>query len=122
MDFERIALAGLGAFLIYFMIGGLAFGLLPSLKNEFLKYPSVYRSQDAMKSVMPGGMAAMFVAMLVLAVLYAMLYKRWLRTRRGRPFRRAHRPLRNLFLRHPQLRQSKHQPEFNNPAVHCLLH
>jgi hypothetical protein len=28
-----------------------------------------------MKRVMPGGMAAMFLAMLVLAVMYAMLYK-----------------------------------------------
>src|SRR5271167_1130683 len=75
MNYGRIALAGLGAFIAYFVIGGLTFALLPSLKNEFMKYPAVYRSQDAMKSVMPGGMAAMFVAMLVLAVIYAMLYK-----------------------------------------------
>lgn len=75
MNFGRIALAGLGAFLIYFVIGGLAFGLLPSLKDEFLKYPSVYRSEDAMKSVMPAGMAAMFIAILALAVIYARLYR-----------------------------------------------
>jgi hypothetical protein len=75
MNYGRIALAALCAFIAYFVIGGLSFGLMPSLRNEFLKYPAVYRSQDAMKSVMPGGMAAMFVAMLVLAVLYAMLYR-----------------------------------------------
>ena len=59
----------------YFAVGGLAFGLLPSLKNEFLKYPSVYRSQEGIKSMMPLGMAAMFVGMVVLAVLYAMLHQ-----------------------------------------------
>jgi hypothetical protein len=64
-----------GAFVAYFVIGGLSFGLVPSLRNEFLKYPAVYRSQEAIKSVMPGGMAAMFVAMVVLAVIYAMLYR-----------------------------------------------
>jgi hypothetical protein len=47
---------------------------VPSLKNEFLKYPTIYRSQEAMKGVMPAGMAAMFVSILALAVLYAMLY------------------------------------------------
>jgi hypothetical protein len=75
MNFARIALAALGAFVAYFVLGGAAFGLVPSLRNEFLKYPAVYRSQEGMKSVMPGGMVAMFVAMLVLAVIYAMLYQ-----------------------------------------------
>ena len=75
MNFTRIALAALGAFVAYFLVGGLTFAALPWLKNEFLKYPAVYRSQDGIKSVMPAGMAAMFVAMLVLAVLYAMIYK-----------------------------------------------
>jgi hypothetical protein len=75
MNFTRIALAALGAFVAYFVVGGLTFAALPWLKNEFMKYPAVYRSQDGIKSVMPAGMAAMFVAMLVLAVLYAMIYK-----------------------------------------------
>jgi hypothetical protein len=75
MNLIRVVLAALGAFVIYFAIGGIAFGLIPSLRNEFLKYPAVYRSQEGIKSVMPTGMLAMFVAMLVLAVLYAMLYQ-----------------------------------------------
>jgi hypothetical protein len=75
MNILRMGLAALGAFVAYFAIGGLAFGLLPSLKNEFLKYPAVYRSQEGIKSVMPAGMAFMFLAMIVLAVLYAMLYQ-----------------------------------------------
>jgi hypothetical protein len=75
MNYGRIALAALGAFVAYFVIGGLSFALLPSLKNEFLKYPAVYRSQDGIKSVLPFGMAAMFVAMVVLAMMYSMLYR-----------------------------------------------
>ncbi len=62
MNFARIALAALGAFIAYFLVGGLAFGLLPSLKNEFLKYPAVYRNQEGQMSHMPLGMAAMFEA------------------------------------------------------------
>jgi len=45
------------------------------VKNEFLKYPAVYHPQKEVMRVMPYGMAAMFAAMLVLAVLYAMLYR-----------------------------------------------
>jgi hypothetical protein len=75
MNFTRIALAALGGFVAYFVFGGLTFILVPSLKNEFRKYPAVYRSHEGIKSVMPAGMAAMFVGMVVLAVLYAMLYQ-----------------------------------------------
>jgi hypothetical protein len=75
MNLSRIALAAIGAFVAYFVVGGAAFGLVPSLRSEFLKYPAVYRPQDGIKSVMPVGMAAMFVGMVVLAVLYAMLYR-----------------------------------------------
>jgi hypothetical protein len=75
MNVSRIALAGLGGFAAYFIFGGLTFVLLPSLKKEFLKYPAIYRSGDSIKSVMPGGMAAMFVGILVLAVIYSMLYQ-----------------------------------------------
>ncbi len=75
MNLSRVALAALGAFVAYFVLGGLSFVLFPSLKDEFLKYPAVYRTPDAMKTVMPAGMAAMFVAMVVLAIIYAMAYQ-----------------------------------------------
>jgi len=51
MNVSHIALASVGAFFAYFAVGGLALGLLPSLKNEFFKYPGVYRSQEAIKGV-----------------------------------------------------------------------
>src|SRR5271166_421668 len=74
MNYSRIALAALAAFVAYFALGAVAFGLLP-LRAEFQKYPTVYRSQEGIKSVMPVGMAFMFLAMVVLAVIYAMLYQ-----------------------------------------------
>ena len=73
MNLSRIALAAIGGFVTYFVLGGLSFVVAPSLKDEFLKYPTIYRSQEAMKGVMPAGMAFMFLAMVALAVLYAML-------------------------------------------------
>jgi MFS family permease len=75
MNYARLALAAVGAFAAYFVLAGLSFALFPSLADEFRKYPAVYRSQDGMKSVMPAGMAAMLLAMLALAVIYAMLYQ-----------------------------------------------
>jgi hypothetical protein len=75
MNVSRVALASVGGFVAYFCFGGLVFGLLPTLRQEFAKYPAVYRSHEAIIGVMPIGMAAMFVAVVVLAVLYAMLYQ-----------------------------------------------
>jgi len=74
VNITRVVLAGLAAFVAYFAIGALFFTAAP-MKNEFMKYPAVYRSQEGIKSTMPAGMAAMLLAMLVLAVLYAMLYR-----------------------------------------------
>jgi hypothetical protein len=46
MNLNRIALASLGAFVTYFVIGGFTFAVLPWLRSEFMKYPAVYRSQE----------------------------------------------------------------------------
>jgi hypothetical protein len=85
MSYSRIALATLGAFVAYFAVGGLA-AAVPALRSEFSKYPAVYRSQEATKSVMPAGMAAMFVAMFALAVIYARLYRSGDGVAEGAPF------------------------------------
>jgi len=74
MNLTRIFLAALGAFVAYFVLGGLSF-TFAALKNEFLKYPAVYRDQVGQLKHMPLGIAAMFVGMVVLAVIYAMLYQ-----------------------------------------------
>ena len=61
----------MAAFVAYFAIGGVVFGVLPWLRTEFMKYPNVYRPQEGIKSTMPVGMAFMFVAMVALTMLYA---------------------------------------------------
>jgi hypothetical protein len=75
MSYSRIALAGLGATVAYFVAGGLLFALLPRLRDEFRKYPAVYRTEDGIKAAMPVGMVAMFLSILMLAVIYAMTYR-----------------------------------------------
>jgi hypothetical protein len=74
MNYARILVASLCAFVAYFIYGGILFGLLPWLRTEYAKYPAVYRSQEGIKNVMPFGMLAMFVALVAIAVLYAMVY------------------------------------------------
>lgn len=75
MNWLRIGLASVGAFIAYFVVGGLTFGLVPSLKSEFLKFPGVYRPLEGQMSHMPAGMVAMFVGIFSLAVLYAASYR-----------------------------------------------
>jgi hypothetical protein len=74
MNYARVLLASVCAFVAYFIYGGIFFGALPWLRSEFARYPAVYRSQKGIRSVMPFGMLAMFVALVAIAVLYAMVY------------------------------------------------
>ncbi len=74
MNPMRIALAALGAFVAYFVAGGVMFVAMPWLKTEFMKYPAVYRQHEGQVKHMPAAMAGTFVAIVVLAVLYAMSY------------------------------------------------
>jgi hypothetical protein len=74
MNYTRIVFAALAAFFAYFIVGGVAFAVLPSLKNEFLKYPAVYRPWEGQMKFMPVGMVAMFLSILALAVIFAMLF------------------------------------------------
>jgi hypothetical protein len=74
MNYTRIALAALGATVAYFVIGGILFAALPSLADEFAKYPAVFRTKDDMNSVMPMGMISIIVSLVVVTVLYAMVY------------------------------------------------
>jgi hypothetical protein len=71
MNYARIALASLGAMAAYFVYGFAMFAVWPSMKTEFLKYPNVYRPKDEMMKVMPYGMIAILIAIVVVALLYA---------------------------------------------------
>jgi hypothetical protein len=72
MNWMRVVLAAVGAFVAYFAAGGLMFVTMPWMRKEFEKYPAVYRPSESIMKVMPAGMAAMFVSIAVLAVIYAM--------------------------------------------------
>ena len=75
MNILRIFLAALGAIVAYMAVGFAMFALVPSLITESRKYPGVYRDKEGQMSHMPVGMAAMFLSMVVLAVLYAFAYQ-----------------------------------------------
>ena len=71
MNYARLALASLAGVVAYFVYGFAMFAALPAMKTEFLKYPNVYRPEKEMMKVMPFGMIAILVGIIVAAVLYA---------------------------------------------------
>ena len=77
MKCSRIALAALGATLAHFA---------PQLANEFREYIADYRTKEGIHCVMPIGLAAIFVGILIPAVLYAMAYQGGSAVRQGARF------------------------------------
>src|SRR5580693_5245541 len=74
MNLVRIALASLEAKVAYFVYGFAMFAAWPSMKTEFMKYPNVYRPKDEMMKVMPYGMVAILIAIVIVAILNAKIY------------------------------------------------
>jgi len=74
MHYSSLALAALGATVAYFAYGFLMFWLAPGLIKEARKYPAVFRPVEEMKTVMPIGMVATFMAILVAAVIFVMIH------------------------------------------------
>jgi hypothetical protein len=74
MNYARLALASLAGVVAYFVYGFAMFAALPAMKTEFSKYPTVYRPEKEMMKVMPFGMIAILVGIVVVAVLYAKIY------------------------------------------------
>jgi hypothetical protein len=73
MNLTRIALAALAAFISYFIVGGLFFAV-PPMRAEFTKYPEIYRTGDAINSVMAVGMLGIFLAIAVAATIFARMH------------------------------------------------
>jgi hypothetical protein len=73
MNYGRIIIAAVVAWIVYFAVGGLLLGKL--VADYYRPYPGVYRSIDAVMSRFPIGIAGMLVAMLVLAFIYAKGYE-----------------------------------------------
>ncbi len=75
MNYSSLALAALGGTVASFAFGGLVFFLVPGLIKEAHKYPAVFRPSEEMKSAMPVGLVATFLAILVVAILFAMIHQ-----------------------------------------------
>lgn len=73
MNLTRTALAVLAALAAYFLVGGIFF-TIPALGEEFAKYPAVYRTGDAINSVMAVGMVGTLLAIGAAAVIFARMY------------------------------------------------
>ena len=73
MNYSRLGLAALGATVAYFALGFLMVWVVPALIDEARKYPDVFRPKEKMMSIMPIGMAATLMAILVVAIIFAMI-------------------------------------------------
>jgi hypothetical protein len=75
MNYSRLALAALGGTVASFAFGFLVLWLVPALINEAHKYPAVFRPKETMMTVMPIGLGATFMAILVVAIIFAKIHQ-----------------------------------------------
>lgn len=75
MNYLSLGLAALGGTVASFAFGFLVFWLLPGLIKEGHKYPAVFRPKEQMMTVMPIGLAATFLSILVVAVIFARIHQ-----------------------------------------------
>ena len=75
MNYSHLALAALGGTVAAFAFGFLVLWLVPALINESHKYPAVFRPKEEMMTVMPIGFGATIVAILVVAIIFAMIHQ-----------------------------------------------
>jgi hypothetical protein len=75
MNYSRLGLAALGGTVASFAFGFLVLWLVPALIKEGHKYPAVFRPKEEMFTVMPIGIVATFIAILVVAIIFAMTHQ-----------------------------------------------
>jgi len=75
MNYSSLALAALGGTVASFAVGFLLFWLVPGLIKEGNKYPAVFRPKEEMMKVMPVGLVATFLSILVAAIIFAMIHQ-----------------------------------------------
>ena len=75
MNYTRLGLAALGGTVAHFAFGFLVLWLVPALINEAHKYPAVFRPKEEMMTVMPIGLVATFISILVVAMIFAMIHQ-----------------------------------------------
>jgi hypothetical protein len=75
MNYSRLGLAALGGMVASFAFGFLVMWLVPALFEEGRKYPAVFRPKDEMMTMMPVGLVATFISILVVAIIFAMIHQ-----------------------------------------------
>jgi len=75
MNYSRLGLAALGGMVASFAFGFLVLWLVPALMNEGHKYPAVFRPKEEMMTVMPIGLIATFISILIVAIIFAMIHQ-----------------------------------------------
>src|SRR5437899_11175918 len=75
MNYSRLGLAALGGTVASFAVGFLVIWLVPALIEEGHKDPAVFRRKEEMFKVMPIGLVASFIAILVVAIIFAMTHQ-----------------------------------------------
>jgi hypothetical protein len=75
MNYSSLALAALGGTVASFAVGFLVLWLVPGLIKEGHKYPAVFRPKEEMMKVMPIGLVATFLSILVVAIIFAMIHQ-----------------------------------------------
>lgn len=73
MNFKRIALAAVAAIIVDLIYGFVVYGAV--IASAYNPYSAVYRTAEETKHYMAYGFAGIFVAMLVLAAIYAKGYE-----------------------------------------------
>ena len=73
MNRTRLALATLAALVAYFIVGGLFF-TVPAMHTEFAKYPAIYRTGEAITSVMAVGVFGILLAIGAAAAIFARMH------------------------------------------------
>ncbi len=74
MNYLRLGLAAFGGMIASFAFGFLVMVAVPALLEEAHKYPNVFRAKEEMMKVMPIGMGATLLSVLVAAILFAMIH------------------------------------------------
>ena len=74
MNYLSLGLAALGGTVASFAFGFLVLWLVPALIKEAHKYPAVFRPKEEMMKVMPVGLAATFLSILVAAIIFALMH------------------------------------------------
>lgn len=74
MNYSRLGLAALAGMVASFGFGFLLLWLVPALIKEGHKYPAVFRPKEEMSTVMPIGIVATFLSILVAAIIFAMIH------------------------------------------------